>query len=87
MFKVDEQGAETRIWPRLSAVAERLWTDPTTSWMEAEIRMLQQRQRLVKAGIRADALQPEFCRQNDGWCYKAKKKNGIRFIIHIYCIS
>lgn len=39
------QALETKIWPRLSAVAERLWTDPVTSWRLAENRFLLHRER------------------------------------------
>ena len=31
--------------------------------------MLQQRWRLTHRGVRADALQPEWCRQNAGQCF------------------
>ena len=31
--------------------------------------MLQHRHRLVQRGVRADRLQPEWCRQNTGQCY------------------
>ena len=36
---------EGKIWPRTSAMAERLWTDPTTGWLDAESRMRFQRNR------------------------------------------
>ncbi len=41
--QVDANGVMTRIWPRLSAVAERLWSDPDTGWKEAEDRLAQHR--------------------------------------------
>ena len=50
-------------------MAERVWSDPEEPWQEAEQRILQHRHRLVRRGIRADAIQPEFCRQHAGWCY------------------
>eukprot|EP00095_Tigriopus_kingsejongensis_P003204 maker-scaffold50_size457468-snap-gene-1.13 protein:Tk03204 transcript:maker-scaffold50_size457468-snap-gene-1.13-mRNA-1 annotation:"chitooligosaccharidolytic beta-n-acetylglucosaminidase" len=71
--QVDEYGVESRIWPRLSAMAERLWSDPTTPWQYAEARMLEHRSRLVERGIKADAIQPEFCRQHQGWCFMPRK--------------
>ena len=74
--QVDEQAVESRVWPRLSAMAERLWSDPTTPWQEAESRFLQHRHRLVQRGIRADAVVPEFCRMHDGWCFMPPKKYG-----------
>ena len=36
---------EGKIWPRLSAHAERFWTDPDTKWLAAETRMHMQRER------------------------------------------
>ncbi len=39
---------------------------------EAETRMLEMRRRLVQRGIKADRLQPEYCRQNSGHCYVAE---------------
>ncbi|EFX90079.1 hypothetical protein DAPPUDRAFT_309875 [Daphnia pulex] len=59
---------EGKLWPRLSALAERLWTDPDTKWFAAETRLHIQRERMVERGITADALQPEWCVQNDGSC-------------------
>ena len=73
--QVDERGVEPRLWPRMSAFAERLWSDPDTTWKKAEARFLEHRQRLTVRGIAADVVQPEFCRQNEGWCY-AKSRNS-----------
>ena len=36
---------------------------------QAELRMLDQRARQVERGTDADALQPEWCRQNEALCY------------------
>ena len=62
---------EAKVWPRACAVAERLWSDPVDStWKDAEPRILEQRRRMaIFRNIHADAIQPEFCRQNDGFCY------------------
>jgi len=67
--QVDEYSSESKIWPRTSALAERLWTDPTSGWRDAEYRMIFHRERLVERGIDADALQPLWCEQNAGHCY------------------
>jgi hexosaminidase len=67
--QADEFALDSRLWPRASAMAERLWSDPVTSWKSAESRMLINRQRLVQIGeVAADRLQPEWCLQNEGDC-------------------
>ncbi|CAL4115874.1 unnamed protein product [Meganyctiphanes norvegica] len=67
--QVDSLNADAKLWPRASALAERLWTNPSESWRMAETRMIHQRQRLVARGIAAERLQPEWCHQNEGLCY------------------
>lgn len=67
--QVDSTTIEGKLWPRSSALAERLWTDPDTTWRAAEHRFNHHRERLVQRGIQADALQPEWCHQNDGYCF------------------
>jgi len=71
MWSEQVEGAAVihKLWPRASALAERLWSDPSGSWKQAEVRMVNHRERLVSRGIAADALQPEWCHQNDGLCY------------------
>jgi hexosaminidase len=49
-------------------LGERLWSDPKTTWREAESRMLMHRVRLVENGVTADRLEPEWCLQNDNQC-------------------
>ncbi|XP_026732584.1 chitooligosaccharidolytic beta-N-acetylglucosaminidase [Trichoplusia ni] len=56
-----------RLWPRAAALAERLWAEPG-GWRAAEQRMLHVRERLVRMGIQADSIQPEWCYQNEGYC-------------------
>jgi len=70
--QVDGAAVMHKLWPRLSALAERLWSDPETSWKQAEIRMMSHREDLVERGIGADALQPLWCNQNEGLCYVNK---------------
>ena len=72
---MDEFSVEAKLWPRGSAFAERLWSDPQeTTWREAEQRLHEQRKRMVhERGIHADAFQPEFCRIHDGRCYAVRK--------------
>lgn len=66
--QIDDQILDGRLWPRLSALAERLWADPTTSWREAESRILIHRERLVENGIAAESLQPQWCLQHEEEC-------------------
>ncbi|XP_037773612.1 chitooligosaccharidolytic beta-N-acetylglucosaminidase-like [Penaeus monodon] len=67
--QVDETSLDSRLWPRGSALAERLWTNPSHNWEPAETRLIHQRQRLVARGIEADRIQPQWCHQNEGLCY------------------
>jgi len=71
--QVAGEAIEGKLWPRGSALGERLWTDPATGWKEAEYRMVHHRERLVARGIGADAIQPEWCHQNEGLCYVRKQ--------------
>ncbi|XP_054735710.1 chitooligosaccharidolytic beta-N-acetylglucosaminidase-like [Anastrepha obliqua] len=66
--QIDEFTLDYRLWPRASALAERLWSNPVDSWREAESRILYHRERLVANGIHAEALQPEWCLQNENAC-------------------
>ncbi|XP_060536294.1 chitooligosaccharidolytic beta-N-acetylglucosaminidase [Cylas formicarius] len=66
--QVDSAVIDSRLWPRASAMAETLWSEPATSWRDAEPRMLVHRERLVALGVDADALEPEWCAQNEEHC-------------------
>lgn len=66
--QADEQTLDSRLWPRLSALAERLWTDPKTSWRDAESRLLYHREILVENGIQAELIEPQWCLQNEDNC-------------------
>ncbi|RVE49648.1 hypothetical protein evm_005705 [Chilo suppressalis] len=65
----DSSTVDGRLWPRAAALAERLWAEPALTWRDAEYRMLHIRERLVRMGIQADSIQPEWCYQNQGSCY------------------
>ena len=58
--------------PGRSALAERLWSNPDVNWkehfMDVEIRMVNHRQLLVERGVKADAIQPQYCYLNEGSC-------------------
>lgn len=66
--QIDESSLDGRYWPRAAALAERLWTNPDEGWREAENRMLAHRERLVQRGIQSEALEPQWCYQNEGSC-------------------
>jgi len=66
--EIDMSCVEARMWPRASAVAERLWSNPNQTWIAANDRMQWHRTRLVARGINAAALEPMWCLQNQGKC-------------------
>lgn len=66
----DSTTLDARLWPRAAALAERLWAEPSENWQHAEQRMLSIRERLVRMGIQAESLEPEWCYQNEGYCYR-----------------
>ena len=72
MPKVDSSTIEGKMFPRISALAERLWSNPDINWknnfMDVEKRMVNHRQLLVERGIKADAVQPEYCFLQEGSC-------------------
>ncbi|XP_054287590.1 chitooligosaccharidolytic beta-N-acetylglucosaminidase, partial [Macrosteles quadrilineatus] len=65
---VDDSNIDSRIWPRAAAVAERLWTNPTSDSSAAEYRLVAARDRLVRLGVQAEAIMPQWCKQNQGSC-------------------
>jgi len=68
----DGHAVPTRIFPRASALAERLWTNPREStWIEAERRFIHHRERLAnERGIPSEALQPTWCHLFEDRCRK-----------------
>lgn len=72
--QLDEYALDSRLWPRTAAFAERLWTDPAVDTVTYTIRedvytrLNTQRDRLVRRGIKAEALWPLWCSQNPGMC-------------------
>lgn len=61
--------SEARIWPRAGAAAERMWTNPKTSSLQAQYRFYRYRERLISRGIRPDAVVPKWCILNEGHCF------------------
>lgn len=66
---IDDRAMDFKIWPRAAAVAERLWSNPRTSSMDAQSRFYRHSERLVARQIGVDSVIPEFCRLNEGECY------------------
>ncbi|KAF0710337.1 hypothetical protein AaE_012575 [Aphanomyces astaci] len=64
----DTVSGDFKIWPRASALAERLWSNPTTTWKDAMSRYRTHRDRLVAEGVNIAPIHPEWCRQNPTEC-------------------
>lgn len=64
---VDGTNLIARLWPRASAVAERLWSDPTQTQDvdSARHRLDQHRCRMVRRGIPASPILNGFCGDYD----------------------
>ncbi|CAH1263100.1 HEXB [Branchiostoma lanceolatum] len=59
---VDWTNLLPRLWPRASAIAERLWSSEDTTDMEdAAVRLGEHRCRMVRRGIPAQPLHPSAC--------------------------
>ncbi|KAG5681026.1 hypothetical protein PVAND_010492 [Polypedilum vanderplanki] len=66
---IDERNIDARIWPRASALAERLWSNPSEHWRRAEPRLLMHTDYLKIVGdLTAEPLQHEWCIHNEGLC-------------------
>lgn len=61
-------------------MAEVLWSDPITGWEEAEHRFLVHRERLIELGVNADAVEPEWCMQNEENCRLDAKFNNLNLM-------
>ncbi|XP_011862032.1 PREDICTED: probable beta-hexosaminidase fdl isoform X3 [Vollenhovia emeryi] len=61
-----------RLWPRASALAERLWSDlPTNSYSTDEnvyTRLAMHVEVLNSRGIKTESMWPQWCSQNPGKC-------------------
>ncbi|OAY64188.1 beta-hexosaminidase 2 [Ananas comosus] len=71
--QADSTVLDGRIWPRASAMAEALWSgnrDPAgrKRYAEATDRLNDWRHRMVGRGIRAEPIQPLWCRTRPGMC-------------------
>lgn len=60
---------QVRLWPRVSAMAERLWSDPdSVDMLDVYSRISVHRRRLIERNIECDAIWPEWCSQNPSLC-------------------
>lgn len=64
----DDSAIDAKIWPRTAAFAERVWSNPKGREATVVYRLLQQRRRLMQLGIKAEEIQPEWCKDNEGMC-------------------
>ncbi|XP_031632217.1 chitooligosaccharidolytic beta-N-acetylglucosaminidase [Contarinia nasturtii] len=65
---IDEHNLDSRVWPRLSAVAERLWSNPDTPATKSTERIFQHNTRLELLGISPEPIAPQYCILNEGQC-------------------
>jgi len=60
--QVDATVFDERVWPRASAIGERLWSPQNvTDVNDAKLRLIDFRCRLARRGIRASPIAPDFC--------------------------
>jgi len=60
--QVDATVIDERVWPRTSAVGERLWSAQSVNDDDAATpRLIAQRCRMVQRGINAGPIAPDFC--------------------------
>lgn len=64
----DDHSLDNKLWPRVSALAEKLWSDPRTSSVEASDRYTYHRYRMTLHGVNAETVQPFYCLQYGGHC-------------------
>lgn len=67
---VDDATLDAILWPKVSSIAERLWTNSGSpqDWKQVERRLAFHRQRMTKLGIQADVIQSEWCLKNELFC-------------------
>ncbi|CAG9759902.1 unnamed protein product [Ceutorhynchus assimilis] len=65
---VDNSNVEPRVWPRAAAAAERLWTNPSTTSIEATSRFFSHNDRLARRGVRTSPVVPKYCSQSHSDC-------------------
>lgn len=71
--QADATVLDGRVWPRASAMAEALWSGNRDAagrkrYAEATDRLIDWRHRMVGRGVRAEPIQPLWCRTRPGMC-------------------
>lgn len=71
--QADATAADARLWPRAAALGERLWADPplieaASAPHDVYTRFQTHRERLVKRGLQAAPLWPQWCQHNPSLC-------------------
>ena len=75
-YDTDAKGFQSKLWPRVTALAERLWSDPipATNVEDTSAKRINiQHRRMVNLGTRADPIQPKFCLQSENACYSKEQ--------------
>lgn len=64
-----EDSFQVRLWPRVAAMAERLWSDPSrVDKNDVYSRISAHRERMIARDIECDAIWPEWCKENPNRC-------------------
>ena len=84
---VDGSNSVSRLWPRASAVAERLWSDKSVNDVEeAKFRLDEFRCRLLRRGIEAAPIFNSFCGDYERYMEKSLLEDP-RFNYHVTSTS
>lgn len=65
--RLDQHSLEPSIWPTAAAIAERLWSDPTSKTVPTD-RLARVTLRLKREGIKSSPVYPKWCLQNPSQC-------------------
>jgi len=60
---IDDEVYEERLWPRMSAIAERLWSPQyinNVKWMQKRLSLFRCNI-FIKRGFKASPIEPDFC--------------------------
>ncbi|KAJ3190623.1 hypothetical protein HK101_008526 [Irineochytrium annulatum] len=65
--QTDDTNLDAKVWPRAAAAGESVWSfddSSQKSWVEALPRLMKMRDRLLRRGVAASPVQPEWCGAN-----------------------